>query len=448
MRWRILTFTAILFLTPLVASSQQPAQPTCMRACSVNPITAPAACDCEAILNQETTPPEPAPPPAQPAAPTCEVACAVNPLTAPAGCNCNATISTGSGGPAPSNSDGGEPTAGDLFDEMIATWEAEIAQVENYLLIEKSKAAPLADIRYYERKSSGPGGSGSGGDEEGFVWIPNQELARRDLAANPSHGSGNSRTEIPPEVANDPTLFVNALGDVAEILGLGAAVGQAFDQEAAKIRGDAQESRDGIEGADTLGGLLSGLTKRQIAYFYEFYFEVGYGTYILETDEFVSVPDPGESSPFYQAMWNSGEWPPTSYVCHITRLDSTKEANLFNSFTYPTPYFLPTGSKIETGELWQCIVEGEWKPMRLSLTYLDPDLMRVTIQEENTRFVRRGPALIPRRIQKRILQGAQFFVDEVEREIRVNEGPPTQADLAGLVGETMDWPTFYSQGSP
>ncbi len=141
----------------------------------------------------------------------------------------------------------------------------------------------------------------------------------------------------------------------------------------------------------------------------------------------------------------------SDYLCIIYVVEKNFTLSVNWSGSGPAVIF-PKGTLIEYGSLWMCHVEGRIRPLFLNFAYQEltaGGFVRRVFQEVNYDFVDRGPALIPRRIHKRILQGASFFIDELEREVRVNQGPPTQAELAELVGETMNWDTYYqAQGSP
>ena len=112
MRWRFISLIAsLLVITVQSAQTQEAPVPTCAVACSVNPFTAPASCNCGATggeapadtpvpVETPTTPAAPVvaepsdsaeqPAPVEPGVPTCQLACSVNPFTVPTGCDCNA----------------------------------------------------------------------------------------------------------------------------------------------------------------------------------------------------------------------------------------------------------------------------------------------------------------------------------------------------------------------
>ena len=411
----------------------------------------------------------------------CKAACsaATDATGVPPGCDCDLFIVEDEAGPL---GDAKTPLE-ILLDDIKASYQSEIAQVQNFLLIEKSKAAATPDIRYYERKSPSVAEPEA---EPDFVWIPNHELARRETAANPPRdkGTGGDELEYPEELADDPALFFEALGQAAEKLGefagtkeQGKAANKAAQSEADNLRVADQESRAGIDTGDPFSNLLEdGIEDLfteyqryrlkadadneeyvfQLGFFYhkEDRFEFYDGDGILEPESLRIVGDETVMDDWVSRRLDRIATD-SRLGCLVSLIDP-KNKDYGQPSEYWTPSdpfkhysFLPQDSRIYYGEYWICRVEDWIRPFRVSIDYSSPTtLVPMTLQEENKEYVRRGPVLFSRKIQKRLKEGAKVFVDELEREIRVNLGEPTQADLADVVGETMDWPTFYSKGSP
>lgn len=315
MRWRLIVLIASL---PLIAAqsahTQEAPLPACAVACSVNPFTAPAGCDCNAPGGEAPPPvevPAPAAPatdpsgsseqpaPVEPGVPACQLACSVNPFTAPPGCNCvNIAIGGGGGGtagPGPSGPstesvwEDGLLSVGEILDYMEALYRQRIAGVQHYYYLERmvvgqqqaylpQNGFTFVPVTYTPQT---PAQSAAGAqapiqgvdtlltvvkelekvDRDGHpamkVLTP-QEAAQR--AVNDAEIMAQASAEeaaAARALANDPSLFFGALAGIAEAFGAGAIGGEL---ESAQVEMQAQlgteQEDDSLFAEDVVGELM------------------------------------------------------------------------------------------------------------------------------------------------------------------------------------------------
>lgn len=147
---------------------------------------------------------------AEPPKVSCVTACGVNPVTAPPECDC-ALVATGGGGSgAPSAP---PPTPQQVFARetvaaIVANYEAAVAGIDNYYVVETTSIAKVPAVHYFEKEVV------DGYSE--FNLISPIEIKRREQAANPSQS-------LAPGVEVGPAEILKGIDAL-----LGAAAGAAY----------------------------------------------------------------------------------------------------------------------------------------------------------------------------------------------------------------------------
>lgn len=395
---------------------------------------------------------------------TCLEACVMDPLNLPPGCAC-------AGGsvrsPGPITRRNRPPTARDFIEHMQTTYASEIAFVDDYLVIEKTKIAPLPETRYYEKKGDGS-----------FGQITIHEMGRRNTMANPPSD------ELPPEVAEDPTLLLGGFADAFDIIGaeLGMPVGGSASEKMREAEADAKaafdEGKEGIAGTDDSDGLLG---DDSLEIFLE------HGTWDRSV---IGLFRPDESGNRFQRHRYNGEYlSPIKFLWDVFTTDVTltidadayykrltrgeteimvEEREVWGIETYGVYICVimtlgktdnVASMTLESGEMWACYIPDSdgagvtLRPVRIRLEYLtstNAGYHRTVVERVTDKYRKVGPITLAHRIRERIGQGSEDIgqinwqdarsgIDKL-RKYKVNEGLPTQQELTEEIAKAQEDP--------
>ncbi len=225
----------------------------------------------------------------RPAAVDCVAQCRADPLQAAAECDCT------SAGKRRQPDAGRSSSAADLdparvLANMRAAYEASIASVDNYLVVEKINISPLPSVVYYEKvhggRSGGASASKSGASKAGagktakdagpadtpaaagprtyFRQVPPSELAQREATANAA-AAKTADAKAGAEAMANPMAFLGALASGLDALGKGSGSGlvegassgmaDVLRKVQSDVTGQAQE--DANDTVDDQVGLIS-----------------------------------------------------------------------------------------------------------------------------------------------------------------------------------------------
>ncbi len=312
------------------------------------------------------------------------------------------------------------------LEAMQEAHEAEMAQVENYVLVEKTKIAPLPDIRYYEACDSG------------FCWVTDTEIRRRDMAAGEyDQYQTNPDQPAPSEVADNPTAMLEGYAIAAERFGL---VGVGREIRKAKAEGDEgfEEQAGGIQGADDSSGLFG---DESLAWFKEkgrhdvqapfgLFFEdyrgerfhrVGhphecYDMCLANEDEFFRLED------YYHHVRRSGHNSrPDSEYDYRGGVKTPVPGNEYMNTTYAARFCQiyviqgettnDGGSELKHAELWACYFDDrKLRPVRIKYEILHntaSGYKREFVERIADKYKKVGPVTLPHRVKERVHGGAE-----------------------------------------
>lgn len=429
----------------------------------------------------------------RPAEVDCVAQCRIDPLKAPAECDCM------SAGKRRQPNAGGSPSAADLdpariLANMQADYEQSIAGVDNYLVVEKINISPLPSIVYYEKVHAGPSkktatskgeagktaaGNGgqadtpaAGGGRSYFMQVPPHELAQREAKASAA-AARTADAKAGAELMANPTAFLGALASGLDALGKGAGSGiveeassglaDALRKVQSDVTGQAQE--DAKDSGDDQLGLIS-----EVLLFFDqrnraVRVHSRYGIYIPDRgtpeQRFYSVKDPysiwfdyGDGGYRYRIKDHSKHPPQT-----VKRSDIPTEGVRCLIFIRNEPVdfeYQGITHTLEEGEVWVAeALRKEWishssnfdRPLMVRIKATVRSLgtngyQRIVIDRETDDYRKAGPMRVPHRTRQRMTMDGKALPEIVKsiRRITVNEGPPTQAQIAAILAKESERP--------
>lgn len=372
----------------------------------------------------------------------CATRCAVNRAAAPPECNCGALDAGGASAAASGATTPSYFSASQLFDALRAGWAASVATINDYTVVEKIDVAPVPIVHHYEKIER------DGWAE--FEIVPPTELARREAQASAQAGASPGATDLQA----NPTLFLDALAKgLDELGGSGGASGGLLGQLADGLRqvhADVQlqaseKDRDEDSTPAFLVRRALGLgTRKEALGFYHPAGPTPARRFERRPEAFaVVLPEQPTTALYRAALCRTQELascqtpiPSNALLCSIGYLDRTVEAGDFiaDGETYT----------IESAEEWWC-TERRVLPSEIRNTarlvyvkmagfrHAAGGFVTFSMEREFTDFRPVGSMTLAHRIRER-LNGNTEVVRSVE-PVRVNQGPPTQADTARIMGE-------------
>lgn len=441
----------------------------------------------------------------RPATVDCVAQCRVDPLKAPAECDCMTAGKRRQPGAGGSASDTDLDPARVLAN-MQADYEASIAGVDNYLVVEKINISPLPSIVYYEKvqagqsnetaknrgsagrtaKSEGPAGTpAAGGGRTYFRQVPPNELAQREAKANAA-AAKTADAKAGAELMANPSAFLGALASGLDALGKGAGSGiveeassglaDALRTAQSDITGQAQE--DAKDSGDEHLGLISELLEifnkdREV------YIELPpgvyqtppgirerYGIYFPDRgtpeQRFYSVNPPYRLSFHYPNVYrvDQGRIKAERWGWKVVKksqipTDGVRCAIFIRNKPIDFEYRGITHT-LEEGEVWVAEdVKVNWggarysfhRPLMVRIKATVRALgtngyQRIVIDRETDDYRKAGPMRVPHRTRQRMTMNGKALPEIVKsiRKISVNEGPPTQAQIAAILAEASERP--------
>lgn len=436
----------------------------------------------------------------RPATVDCVAQCRVDPLKAPTECDCT------SAGRRQSGAGGGSSVtdldATRILAKMQADYEASIAGVDNYLVVEKINISPLPSIVYYEKvrdggpkgTAAGKGGAGRTAKSDGqadkpapaggrsyFRQVPPNELAQREAKANAA-AAKTADAKAGAELMANPTAFLGALASGLDALGKGAGSGIVEEASSGladalrKVQSDVtgQAQVDAMDAGDDQLGLISELleifnTTRVINEDRN-----ARGQALIDARHSIYFPDRGTPEQrFYSVkapyrLWFAFDRKDRYRIFHqkdpkkvfidqsdnnrlvqesIVPADGIKCVTVIRNEPIDFEYRGITHT-LEEGEAWVCFVRGDDSPpltvrIRATVRALGTNgFQRIVIDRETDDYRNAGPMRVPHRTRQRMTMDGKALPEIVKsiRRISVNEGPPTQAQIAAILAKESERP--------
>jgi hypothetical protein len=348
-------------------------------------------------------------------------------------------------------------TASEILTWVRETEAARMASVQNYLIVERVNIAPMPTVVYRERETVN--------GQSGYRQVPLPELAQMEAKATAASATTPDE-KAAADLMADPTAFLGALAAGLDALtgnqsgtgtgGLGAVADglrKVQTDVAEQAKQDRQEAHE-----DLVNSFLIAVNERtagEALKMFGFYypdrepasrrFDIRPRAIFLRTDRssgFIAVGEPGPDKNVIDGeVWTP--LPPDALLCFVIVLDGPFDVDVngrvhtveeVEQWVAIDPYFEMNVAKPGTDlgvEVFTKIVAFE-----TTQSGFGP---RFVLEKESDEFRQVGPMLVPHRNRERMSADGQQAPEGVKttHKVSVNEGPPTQEQIAALVNEVI-----------